>query len=96
MRIISFIESYNARGAVDTIEIEREKEERIIQLPTVFPNAASEVRELTRATLNVLAEDLENKQIEKHQTKPIWLLARNSAPLAVRNPSNYSWTALSY
>lgn len=41
-----------------------------------------------------MAEDLATKQIEIHKTEPIWLLARNSAPLAVRNPSTQSWTDL--
>lgn len=30
-----------------------------------------------------------------HQTDPIWLLARNSAPLAVRDPSTGTWADLS-
>ena len=43
----------------------------------------------------MLVEDIANEEIEIHRTQPIWLLARNSAPLAVRNPDTNDWTDLS-
>jgi hypothetical protein len=94
LRIISFIEGYSAQ-AVDTLEISNGTSNPISQLPTLFPDRLNQVRELTRATLNVLAEDLENKQIEVHKTIPIWLLSRNSAPLSVKNPTTQEWNDLS-
>ena len=86
LRIISYIEGYTAQ-AVSTVELKKDQTRIISHLPTLFPNHITSVRELTRATLNVLAEDLQSHQIEVHVTLPIWLLARNSAPLALRNAS---------
>lgn len=43
------------------------------------------MNELTRATLNIRVEDLDNGKIEEHSTVPIWLLARTTAPRQVRN-----------
>ena len=47
-------------------------------------------RRLTRATVNVLVEDLDAKA-EAHKTKPIWLLARTTAPLRVKDPTAGKW-----
>jgi hypothetical protein len=90
LRIISFIEGYTAQ-AVSTIELDKEQSHTIRHLPTFFPDKTTRVRELTRATINVLAEDLQTHQIEVHMTVPVWLLARNSAPLAIRNASTNVW-----
>jgi hypothetical protein len=93
LRVISFIEGYSAQ-AVDTVELEPlSKPHEFNQLPTLFPDRLRTLNELTRATLNVLVEDLDGK-IELHQTKPIWLLARTTAPLAVMDPMTGQWQDL--
>jgi hypothetical protein len=51
------------------------------------------VNELTRATLNIVVEDLDGS-VELHETEPIWLLARTSAPLAVMDPHTGNWQDL--
>lgn len=86
LRIISYIEGYTAQ-AVSTVELNKDRSQVVNHLPTLFPDKISQVCELTRATLNVLAEDLQSRQVEIHITQPVWLLARNSAPLALHNAS---------
>jgi hypothetical protein len=88
VRVSSFIDGYSAR-AVDTVELAGDETVQIKQLPTLFPDRARQVEELTRATLNVLVEDLEGGftgRVELQATHPIWLLARTCAPLAVLDP----------
>lgn len=92
VRITSFVEGYSAH-AIDTVEIPRGEEAELLQLPTLFPERLQHLSEVTRATLNVLIEDLDGK-VETHKTTPIWLLARNSAPLYVRDPSTNGWNDL--
>lgn len=87
LRVTSFIEGYSAR-AVETFEIKAGKEHKFEQLPTLFPEPLQALNELTRASLNVLVEDLENGKVEIHVTHPVWMLARTSAPLAVRDPKS--------
>ncbi len=94
VRVSCSIENYSAR-AVDTKEFEAKGSETFKQLPTLFPERARRVTELTRATLNVLVEDLDNGKVEIQKTSPIWLLARTTAPLAVRDPSSGKWNDLS-
>ena len=84
VRVTSFIDGYTAR-AVETVELNAGVSAVITQLPTLFPASVHDLNELTRATLNVMVEDLDGK-VETHKTEPIWLLSRNSAPLAVRDP----------
>jgi hypothetical protein len=64
------------------------------QLPTLFPEKVRQIDELTRATVNVLVEALDGTGVELHRTEPIWLLARTSAPFAVRDPSTGGWADL--
>jgi hypothetical protein len=91
LRVTSYVEGYSAQ-AIDTLEIEDRGEKEFKQLPTFFPDRIRSINELTRATVNVLVEDLDsqsngyNGKIEIHATKPIWLLARTTAPLKVTNP----------
>jgi len=92
LRFTSQLEGYSAQ-AVDTTEIPSQEEIEIYQLPTLFPERLRHLTELTRATLNVLVEDLDGK-VESHKTVPVWLLARNSAPLYVRDPSTNGWNDL--
>jgi hypothetical protein len=96
VRITSYIEGYSAR-AVDTIDVKRNQAEPAIvcQQPTLFPDKIHSVSEITRASLNILGEDLENGKIEVHKTYPVWLLARTSVPLATYNPATGAWQDMS-
>ena len=94
IRVITFIEGYTAQD-IKSVELPAKQTVETSHLPTFFPGNTNKIRELTRATLNVLVEDLDTKKVEIHQTQPIWLLARNSAPLAVQNPQTNDWTDLS-
>lgn len=85
LRVSSYIEGYSAH-AVNSAEIPSNGDQTFKQLPTLFPKDLVDVSELTRATLNVLVEDLDTKKVETHSTHPIWLLARTTAPLAVKDP----------
>jgi hypothetical protein len=89
LRVSSFVEGYSAR-AVDTIELDKLGRHEFQQLPTFFPERLRHITELTRATLNVTVEDLDGK-VELQKTKPIWLLARTTAPLAVLDPKSGEW-----
>jgi hypothetical protein len=86
LRVSSYIEGYSAR-AVNTFELPINSSHTVKQLPTLFPASLRSLSELTRATLNVLVEDLEG-DVELHETEPIWLLARTSAPLFVDDPQS--------
>jgi hypothetical protein len=92
VRISSYIDGYSAR-AVNTFELAVNERHDFKQLPTLFPHRIRDVTELTRATLNVVVEDLDGK-VELHETEPIWLLARTSAPLAVIDPQTGHWQDL--
>jgi len=89
LRLISYVEGYSAR-AIDTIEAKHLKEVRLTQLPTFFPGPLRQVTELTRATLSVEVEDLDART-ELHKTVSLWLLARSTAPLQVKDPSSGQW-----
>lgn len=82
--VSSWIEGYSAR-AVDTLELAIGEEQKISQLPTLFPSRIRDLNELTRATLHILVKDLDGST-EAHQTSSVWLLARTSAPLAITDP----------
>jgi hypothetical protein len=96
LRISSRLEGYSA-DAIDTIELEARGKPNatrtVTQLPTLFPERIRTVRELTRASVTVLVEEIGGK-IETHESLSVWLLARNAAPLAVRNPAG-GWIDLS-
>lgn len=92
LRVTSYIEGYSAQ-AIDTVELPAHSAGEVSQLPTLFPDRLRDLHELTRATLNLLVEDLDG-QVESHKTEPIWLLARNSAPLYVRDPATDGWNNL--
>lgn len=92
VRVSSYIEGYTA-PAIESLEIEPGKPLQILQLPTLFPERVRDLNELTRATLNVQIDDLDGK-VELHKTVPIWLLARNAAPLYVRDPATGGWNDL--
>jgi hypothetical protein len=90
VRVTSYIEGYSAR-AVYSAEMHPNEEIAFHQLPALFRSGVKELSELTRATLNVLIEDLDTGKAEIHRTYPIWLLANTTAPLAVRDPKNGAW-----
>jgi hypothetical protein len=92
VRISSYIEGYSAT-AVNTSELAINEPYEFKQLPTLFPDRIRQVNELTRATLNVVLEDLDGR-VELHETEPVWLLARTSAPLAVMDPQTGRWQDL--
>ncbi len=96
VRITSYIEGYSSQ-AVDTIELRRNNATPSIvtQQPTLLADKVNALSELTRASLNVLAEDLETGKVEVHRSLPLWLLARTSAPLAVFDPTSGSWKDMS-
>jgi hypothetical protein len=89
IRVSSYIDGYSARS-IQTYEIGKQEHYEFRQLPTLFSDRVRTVTELTRATLNITVEDLDGK-LEVEQTKPIWLLARTTAPLAVRDPKTGQW-----
>ncbi len=85
VRVITFVEGYSAQ-AVDTVELKANATHSFNQLPTLFPDSIRQLNEMTRATLNVLVEDLDGK-IELHRTHPVWLLARNTVSLEMKDPN---------
>lgn len=94
VRVTSFIEGYSAR-AVNTFELAiGQPPYQFKQLPTLFLDRIRDLNELTRATLNILVENLDGK-VEIHETAPIWLLARTSVPYAVMDPKTGTWQDLS-
>lgn len=108
VRMTARVEGYSA-DAVTTVELDKRAGENprmtIPLLPTLFPQAIDPVRELTRATVSVLVEELlfnkENSdkfnsaiRIETNVSLPVWMLSRNSAPLAVRDPQSGKWVDL--
>jgi hypothetical protein len=86
LRVTSSIEHYSA-NAVDTVELNPNTPQPFDQLPILFPERIQYLHELTRATLNLLVEDLDGR-VELHRTYPIWLLARNTAPLEIKDPTS--------
>jgi hypothetical protein len=93
LRLSSFVEGYSAR-AVDTIELRPADEPlEIHQLPTFFSHRLQRIREMTRATLHIVIDDLDGKT-EQESTFPIWLLARSSAYNGVEDPTTGEWVDL--
>jgi hypothetical protein len=94
VRVTTFIEGYSARAS-STFEISPAVEYTFNQLPTLFHDRVRDITELTRASLNLLVEDLDTGKVEIHETYPLWLLARSTAPLLVRDPKTGGWQDLS-
>lgn len=86
LRVTASVDGYSA-PAIDTVELENNAPHEFKLLPTFFPQRLNEVTELTRATLSVLVEDLDTQLVELHRTSAVWLLARTTALLSVRNPT---------
>lgn len=85
VRVTAYIEGYTS-SAVQSEELKRGEVKQIALLPTLFPDKARTLTELTRGMLNVLAEDLDTQKVEVHTAIPIWLLARNAATFEVDDP----------
>jgi hypothetical protein len=85
VRVTSFIDGYSV-AEVTTLELEPKKTYSFDQLPALIPERLKDLTELTRASLNVLVEDLDTQKVEIHNTYPVWMLARTTAPLAVKDP----------
>lgn len=93
LRMTSWVEGYSAE-AVDTLELTyKNRAGSVNQLPTFFPEKIKALTELARATLHVRVENLDGG-IELHSTHPIWLLARSSAYLTMRDPAANRWIDL--
>lgn len=84
VRVTAYVEGFSA-SAVESFELRGLHDRTLCLSPTLFPAASRRLNEITRATLNVLVEDLDGKT-ELHRTVPIWLLARNAAPLELKDP----------
>jgi len=67
------------------VEIDRGKQATFHLLPNLLPERARTITEVQRATLHVIAEDLDGKT-ECHETFSIVCLARTSSFNAVRRP----------
>ncbi len=86
LRVTAIVDGYSA-PAIDTVELENKQPHEFKLLPTFFPQRLNEVTELTRATLSVLVEDLDSQLVELNRTSPVWLLARTTALLSVKDPT---------
>ena len=64
-------------------------------MPTLFAERIAALHELTRATVHVQVSEATGGLVA-HTTLPVWLLARNAAPLAVRDPATGQWNDLSH
>ncbi len=93
IRATSYLEGYSAK-AIDSREVRSKGSETFLQLPVLFPARLRELNELSAASLNILVEDLDGS-VELHQTRPVPLLARTTAPLSVRDPYTGRWNDLS-
>lgn len=89
-----YIEGLSAQ-AVRTIELEPRKEVELKLLPTLLPDRARDVTEIQRATLHILAEDLDGKP-ELHETLTVVCLARGSSFNSVRRPDTGELVDLSH
>jgi len=87
LRITTYIEGYTAQD-VRTVEVKADDPKTVAMLPSFFPERIRHISELTSATLNVLAEDLDkDNRVEVHETRRVWLLSRNSATFEVVDPA---------
>ncbi len=90
----AFVEGLSAQ-AVRTTEIGRRDQTTLKLLPTLLPEQARAITEVQRATLHVLAEDLDGKT-ESHETFSLVCLARTSSFNAVRRPGTNQRVDLSH
>ena len=89
-----YIEGLSAEE-VRTVELDPRKQVTFHLLPTLLPERARTITEVQRATLHVVAEDLDGKT-ESHDTFSIVCLARTSSFNAVRRPDTGQVVDLSH
>jgi hypothetical protein len=90
VRVTAYVDGFSAT-AVETAEIKGQQTEPFLLLPILHATALAGLTELTRASLNLLVEDLDKARVEIHRAVPIWLLARSTAPLAVLDSKTGDW-----
>ena len=91
--VAAYIEHYSAK-AVATVELDKGAAQTVTLMPTLFAERIAPIHELTRATVHVKITDPAGSVVA-HTTLPVWLLARNAAPLAVRDPATGQWNDFS-
>ena len=87
VRVRAHLEGISAE-TVQTLEIKGPQPVDVPLLPRLFPERARHLREVQRATLHVIVEDLDANSIEKHATFDVTCLARTSSFNAVRDPNS--------
>jgi len=92
--IRAYIEGISAEE-VHTVEIERGRHAAFKLLPSLLPERAARITEVQRATLHVIAEDLDGKT-ETHETHSLVCLARTSSFNAIRRPGTDQVVDLSH
>jgi hypothetical protein len=90
LRVISYLEGYSAQ-AIETVELDPRDSRELRQLPTIFPEQVAGISEATRASLNVLVEDIDSNRVELHRSVPVWLLPRTTALLYIQDPATGKW-----
>ncbi len=90
----AYIEGLSAE-AVRTVELEAWQDVSLNLQPTLFPERAHAITEVQRATLHVIAEDLDGKP-ETHETHLITCLSRNASFNGVRRPDSGQTVDLSH
>jgi hypothetical protein len=88
VRVTTYVEGYSAR-AIDTVELRPMAAAYVFrQLPTFFPQSLRQIHELTRASVNVLVEDLDsNTGVELQNTRPVWIAPPTTALLSSFDPA---------
>ena len=97
LRVTATIEHY-AATAVKLVRLSPGDSVTVGLSPTLLPERLLAVNELTRVALTIVVENLTQPGeplVEEHKSLPLWLLARNAAPLAVRDPVSGQWTDMS-
>lgn len=87
VRITSYIEGISTK-AIDIVEIRRGQSQTTVvyQQPTLLAYEVRRINTVTRATVNVLGEDLDTGKIEIHRTMPVWLLPHTLFPITMYDP----------
>ena len=97
LRVTATIEHY-AATAVKLVRLSPGESVTVGLSPTLLPERLQAVNELTRVTLTIAVENVTRPGeplVEEHKSLPLWLLARNAAPLAVRDPVSGQWMDMS-
>jgi hypothetical protein len=92
--IKAYLEGLSAES-VRTVELDPRGQATLRLLPTLLPDRARAITEVQRATLHVVAEDLDGKP-ESHDTYSIVCLARTASFNAVRRPDTGATVDLSH